>query len=325
MGEVLVGTLGSIAGSKTAQLIGGGDDAQPDVGEQITQLVNGMNNTLNDYLNRSLSVTQNYTDQAINQSTKYLGQANTNLTNYLAQAQRQAQMNSLYGQNINRAYLQPTIQAGNTALDAYMDSLGLKRPVVGTNAVQQALTDKALKEQSIGFLNSQYGGNLPTNPGSAPIAPTQQAAYQPSEQEIRAYITQNSNQGRGMAPGGLQIYTGMNSPWQESRGPRMQAPSGWSQQAFNEATMYTDINKIDQNSPIYKNAMLGLTIPKQQAADAAYQQQQQAYNAQNQQYQSNLANYNQYSDALNNINANFNTSPMQDSILNAYQAGYFNK
>lgn len=313
IGMALAGSGSSIAGSKLGMAMGG-NSKQPDVGAQITKMVNNQNKILNEYLEKALVATGNTTFQAIGEQRQAQKNSSNTLLDYLNKASQQAKLNSMYGLQNSRATLQPTMDAGFTAQDALMDSLGLSRPVVGSGTVQNALLNQALLPQQQDILLGQYGGKAPTL-GAAPTAPVNKAvapksvAYYQSTltpDQVNQFIRANSKDRQSTngtyitdyyGPGSYMRTTGMNGQFTPSASLLEQARKDAAQGAFNSAQA-----EYNNQNNIYNQAM------------NQYKQQQTQYGQQKQVYDT-------YNTQLNQLSQQY-ADPMTQSILKAYNQGY---
>lgn len=283
----LAGPAGSVAGSLLGGLAAGGSGSstQPDVGQQITQMVNQQNGILNEYLQKAIKDSTGYTATAVNATNAANTNAQNTLSNYLTNATNTANQQSQQGNALSRATASPVIGNGLGAQDALMDSLGLRRPVIGTAALQNALQAPELAKQGIAAL-----GTAVTNPGQFNgQTPTLAGNVDPNSLGTQSVIDYIKRQG---------------DSYMNSLAPNWDAK-------------WNTANYVNSNTRAALANELNASHQQQ------YQQQQQQYAQQQQQYQGALQNYNNYQGQVQGVNNQYMT-PQVQSILQAYNSGKFN-
>lgn len=289
----------SIAGSELAQHMGVGDQS----GSSTADLVNQMNHILNTSLNKAIGTSTNYTNQAIGQQNTSLSAATNALNTGLSGATQAAQQNVGQGQQLAQAIQSPYTSGGSSALDAYMDSLGLSRPQQGSQSIANALFQSSQAQPLIKQIQQLGAAN-----GNAPSL--SQYQQQVSPEQIQQYINSNIKQVKGPAHGGLAYqYTGLapqgmvNDPWNLQKGG-----GGIFSVAGNSNAASQNLFNLINSNPQAKQQIIN-QLAQQQYAPAAqqYQQTQQQQLAALQAYQ----------------NANIN--PQQLQTAQAYNQGLFSK
>jgi|SRR6185437_7306930 len=277
MAEVAVGALGSVAGSLTAEKLGGGSSNKIDMSGYYStpNFIYQMNDMLQNGLDKAMQYETNYTNQGINQQNQSLSNANQAIQTGLNNANQQAQNISDKGLQQYQTLNAPYTSAGYNALDSYMDSLGLSRPQVGSQAIVSATQQANNIKSKLAAL-----GAAPSNPGLFnQQAPSQVDLSQLTPQQVQQYINQNTTVN---PTSGLSYYTGYNGAAQGS------GPGTWNAADVlnNKALSQGSLPSVSANNPIYINAAQGL--------------QQQLFNQAQQQYSTNLNNYNQQVQGYNN-------------------------
>lgn len=312
----LAGVGGNAAGAYAANALGkaldGGGSKGPDIGEQITNLVNNMNGTLNQYLTKALDANNDYNSKArgtINQSAK---SAQNRLLEYLGKASEEAKKNTMFGVNQSAAYNQPTISAGNAGRDALMDSLGLARPVVGSEAVQQSLLKQGQLQNAMSELGAYKGTAKPADlTATAPVW-----VKNPTFQEYSKTAKPSTNMAALMQQYGYGLnWSGSGQRATDAQGVSYD-PQWGNILAQNDKTMQQRYIQDQYN-----------TVTKSRWDD--YLKQQKQYATQQSNYQSQLQKYNAenaaYQGQVQGINNQYAPSALEQSILQAYNQGYFGK
>lgn len=298
--------LGNIGGAKAAQALGGGDSSQPDIGAQITEMVNKQNGILQDYLNHAMERASNQFGQAVQGQQTQLATGTNQLISYLNSANTAAQSNANQAMTYAPIYNQPTITAGNNALDYLSDALGIPRSVVGSNAVQSAKLNQNQYNLGVGAL-----GSKPSDPGQfTQAAPsTDVNTYTPTQDQINQYVrshlsTVSLDKDGGLGTGGAtqHYYTGGGSPGPQA-GPDSLQRAGMLVEAA------VPQNVMRAATPTVQNNLM--------------QQAQQDYAQAQQQYNTNLQNYNTYNTNVSNLSNQYGmgSGTMTSSILAALNAG----
>lgn len=310
MPEIAGGVLGTVAGGKVAQMMGGGG-GQPDIGQQITDMVNQQNKILRTYVDKAITSSTSYTNDAIRGTYAQTQQANNYLTSYLDKARDEAKMNTFMGLQGSYNIAQPYMQAGGKATDALQTSFGFGVPLVGTAALQDALhakdTTTQARQTGMEALLKQFGGSAPTAPsGPAPTKPL--LANTPNNLDnVIDYIAKNlylSTDPASISGQGAWFIRGLENsvgarPAYDGAAP---AQAAW--------TIARDPNVVKIVNPL--------------STQATYQGLLDKYNTQNQAYQTASTRYNNYTNQVNGLNAQTALTPMQQSILDAYNKGLFN-
>lgn len=295
---LLGGVLGAAGGSKLGQLMSG-NQKQPDIGQQITDLVNNMNNTILQYGGKAIATNDLNTGNAVNAQNQYLQSAISGLNSSVDKATLSSQLQSLLGYRQAQAQNAPTISAGNVARDQWMDTLGLSRPQAGSDAIY----NQGVKASDNALSNYIYNSHAPqnnvgpavSNPGAAPVRQTYNAADGSHAAEIQAQL-QGNRDGGGLV-NGMMYSPGTLSPFykylMEQVGSSnyqglMNGRSGGSVAASNDIIKNSAMNYLNQlnQAPLdatYNQAAAAYN-PKKQAFDA-YTTASNQYNTQAQQYQ----------------------------------------
>ena len=273
---------GEAAGSALGNALGGGSSSSQAVNSMFT--TPNFVNTVNNMLTRSLSQAQQqyttYATQAVNQQNTSLNQA-TNAIN-TGTTQAGTTLSNAVGQY--QSLQEPYASAGYSALDAYQDSLGLSRPTAGSQAVSQALSNN----QQYNAMLAQNGGKAPTNPGTAPTAPTlAQAQASVTPQAILNYERQNSN-----FVNGKDYYTGTGL------NPGQTGPASY-------------LMNVEANPTV--SSAVSSYLANQDLSNL-----QNTYQGQLSQYNSQLANYNNYANLLGSTGYN----PQQAALAAQYNNTY---
>ncbi len=303
------------------KLLGVGKNKQPDIGKQITELVNKMNNTLETYMREGIQASEDKTWYGYNVVNESIGKNQNILQDYLNKGTEAAKQNIYQGQVDAAGYLQPQLQSGGAGLDAYMDSLGLRRPVVGSYALQDAITKKNTRDTAMSNLGPVIG-----NPGSAPIAPDYtavRASVSPDliKQKISKNLVNTNPFGTGnkywtwMQPEGSTagpLLYGNNGVGEfYNRGQEPGFASG-NVPIFNREEA---VNALYNNPTYYNNAYYDAGSEVVGAA-------QNNFAAQLGQYNSAKAAYDAYTANVNKVNQDTGLNPMTQAILDAYSQGY---
>lgn len=307
IGDMAAETVGSVAGNAVGS-IGGKGGGQPDLQKQITSMVNYQNLILNNARQNAINSSTGYTNQAVGAQNTGMTNASNSLLQYLNQATNQAQQQSLLG-NLNSLGLsQAYLNTGGKATDALMTSLGQSVPVVGTANIQKALSDRAASQQAIQLATQQalqkYGinGLAPSNPGSAPTAPTQ------TLEDIQKSVT-------------IDTLLGYINSHRDPSNPQSiyDLPNGGYGNMIGLDTRDKALAAL-QN----RNSTNNLGTLYDQFTQNQYQGLQDTYNNQLNTYNQNLNTYNSYNNLISQAQAQNALSPMDTSILSAYNQGLFN-
>jgi len=310
---------GAVTGSALGSALGGGGSSGKPVDPYSTpSFVNTMNGMLTNSLNTAIQDYALKNRQAVDQQKTSLTNANNALTSGVATANQQAQNTSASGLQQYKALNAPLAAAGYAGLDAYTDSLGLKRAQMGSGAISDALFNTAQAQQNVNNL-----GKAPTAPTNAPIAPTavgnlNSFKSQVSPELLQQYLhnhVQDPENGQVNSYGLYNGYgaTGVNDP-------RAYDPTGMNAMWYGGAGggSATNFNVSDQ---IKNLATTG-------EAQYLQQQAQQAYNQQYNKYNTKLGAYNQNANLFNTYQqqagqAVSGVTPQQLAIANAYKNNLF--
>lgn len=306
-----VGSAAADTGAAAAGGFGGGNPTS-----DIDTLVNEMNSTLNQYLNKGLGAASNYTNQAIGQQNTSLNNATNALQTYLGNATQAYQNGANQGVDQFRALQAPYANAGYNALDAYQDSLGLSRPQMGSAALSSALFNSAKVNPLMQGLLSAAKANNNANASLAPTAPNMQtflnnATQNVTQQQIQDYINQHtasarlrngqvispSSQGYSPTEGfaGLS-YTGVGAP---TSGDNVYLMN-------NQPQAYQNLyNNSDISSAVKNYLAQQAATPLYNQANTLFQNQNNAYNA------------------LNSYLSQSGMTPQQLGVAQAYNQGLF--
>lgn len=284
---------GGLLGGGLGGLLGGGKK-QPDIGEQITQLVNRMNDTLSQHMEKARNANQQGTRQAKKTIEDYLGQARMDLSKYLLQAKQDAASNMWGGYQTAKAYNAPAMYAGNQALGAYMDTLGLSRPTAGFNAMQSALVNDADRQlmQSMFMSAAPEQGDL-SNPVMDP----------------------------GAGPELLRVNDQTTKDWIKNNGITNAGFVNWVKQNYGSGVA-NDVNRygtgLAGNTGLVQQYLHNVVFPQaNQSKTAQFQQQKAAYDA----YQQQVAKQAQYNQYQQQVQQRMQGIPVDQSMINLYRNG----
>lgn len=299
-----VGLLGVAAahkaGSKLGEWAGGGEEKAQQIQFGNPSFLKEVNGILIDYVGKAINEVNQGTNKGVGSLQEYLGKAEQSLTQNTQKAIDQAAFYGNQGFQQSQALQSPYNMAGLTALDAYMDSMGLSRPQQGSQAVQQGLFNAA---QAKPYLEQLQAMGAPTDVGAAPTM-GQAAAVTPEQIEALYQSSLVGNQDpRNRAPGAAVTY--FNNPL----GGQI-AVSNWHKSgAYNNSA---GISQAKAASAQY------LQQQAQAAAQAEYDKQQQAY-------QAAIAKQQQQAAIMNQIQKQIGLTPQQQQMAGAYNQGMFNK
>ncbi len=288
----MVGTAvaGNIAGAKLGQAVMGGDDGNS-ANDAAAQYVNGtignMNDILQSALDKAISSSTGYTNQAVGVQNQYMNSANQQLQNYLQQGLSGAATASQQGFNQSQALSSPYSNAGMGAIDAYQDSLGLKRAAVGSQAVSQGMQQVAALQPILQQLQAAGKTAGASNPYAMPVAPTSPTLNNnPFTGKLQDYVNQMSPweatyqaSQQGLVPQGANMFNadGTSLPGSMNlQDPTVQAQfqQQFGQKAYNNAAAAYTQQQQAQNQALQSqyNNQMSLFTPYQQQYQALQQQ-----------------------------------------------------
>ena len=314
MAPVAGGVTGSVLGGLAG---GGGGSSQPDIGSQITQMVNTQNGILYQYLQKANAEAANYTNTGVKDINSGMTNATNALNAGLTGATTQANNNAQAGLNAYAATIKPYEMAGGNAMDKLSDSLGITRPTVGTFAVQNALQNQAESQRQITAL-----GKAPTV-GTAPTAPTAPLTLQdylsmvdtPGNPSSMSYVqSHNVDQGDGRG----FLYTGPGGSFTDMSNGTVGTVG---------APLPPGVTGGMSNAQIAAQNAAILASGRQGAAQDMLTAANNQYTKQNTTYQSNLKSYNSALDAYNTYQGQYGAAqglisdPTTQSILAAFNSG----
>lgn len=295
LGLMATGVVGNFAGAKVGQMLGKSLDGNSGKKQEdpVSKTVLSMNDILQQALNTAISQSTGYTNKAIDQQNTSLGAATGALNTYLNQGLAGAAAASKQGFNQGQALAAPYSNAGYGALDAYQDSLGLKRPTMGGQAYAQAGQTANNMMPMIQQLQQQAktaGVGNAFGPLSAPTAPTMiNTPYgktkEQTQLDLEQYYLQNPQQMYQHHPGTYELAKyGANRGYTPQTIAKMSAEKAWEGvynrdvqahqaqlSAQNQAAQQQYNNQVSLFSP-YQNTYTQL---QQQLNSMSPQQQQQ--------------------------------------------------
>lgn len=266
LGGILGGGLGGGLGAI------GSKKKQPDIGQQITDLVNTMNDTVLSYAGKAIASNDEASGRGVTTLQNYLKDAIGTQEKYLQKGTIGSQMQSMLGYNQAKANFMPTIQAGNNARDTWMDTLGISRPVAGSDSIYQAQT-KAADEAMYNYFaqsNTQNAPKAVNAPGAAPLYPSI------TQDDLSIFLTNTKNDSNS------DFYRSVIGQLGEGAGKALLQGGANPEALKGLASAYL----INQRMPTYNQQMSAYN--QQKAAYDKYQQQAADVNAHNAQIQSFL-------------------------------------
>lgn len=311
-----------MTGIGMAQMAGDGGSQGPSIGEQITKMVNSQNDILNAYMQKAIDSSTEYSGHAINEQRSGLNTANNYLMDYLNKASTQAQNQSLLGNIQSMGLAQAYLNTGGKATDSMMSSLGLATPIVGTAAIQSAINNQNTAKQKIDLgmqqLLTKYGIKSPLEQPQTQAKPSQNPAdyYQGlTGNQVYGYIAANSQPVPGQSNNRfIDPYTGARVDYF--------AGGGLGADLVNQAL--TDPNFVNSPSPYNVNGLYNtyaslVNIARNDLGTARMGQANTAYNS----YLADVDKYNKYTADVGALQSSNQLSPMDQSILDAYNKGFF--
>jgi hypothetical protein len=305
------GMAGAAMGAtKLGSMLGGGGDKPeiPLIKFQTPDFVREINSMLEGYLK-----------QAINTQKDYLGQATGSLNTNTQAAINAAKQYGNLGFAQSQALASPYSMAGSTAMDAYMDSLGLSRPKMGSGALAQAQYAYASAQPLLDQFRQT--GN---NPLTAPTAPTKGAVtVQPgnfkyisskiTKDQINNFIKAHTYSKPGeMDPRFKDPVTGWEG-WYRMDGSKDRFGKDTLSDVMSRAKQAIATQQFNQLNQKYHNAI--------KANDKSYNTNLNAYNTQQSAYDKQVAERAQLLALFNQSGLN----PQTAKLAQAYSQGMFTK
>lgn len=307
----LAGAGGNLLGKKIADWTGATDKPEvPLIKFETPNFVKEINGMLQNYLQQAMAANQFGTDQAVNTQRQYLDQATGSLNTNTQAAIKAADQYGKVGFAQSQALASPYSMAGSTGLDAYMDSLGLSRPKMGSGQLAQINYQHASAQPVLDQFRQLGNSSLtaptaPTfNPTARPTATFEDISKQISDQQVTNYIKANTKR-----------YNGEKDPRFKdpvSRYERWYAPSTANEVMTNARKSLVD-QRLGQIQAQYNQAA--------QANQQQYNTALQGYNTQQGAYDKQIA---QRADLIGLFNQ-LGLNPQTHNIAQAYQQGMFTK